>query len=206
MNIIELVKANYGTYKKSSSGSRERHWIRLAASFFISLVLSIFSSDASTAYTIMVTVATILTGFTFTALFSNHTLADIGLPKAVNESDRQDLLRLGLLSKNFKARSAYFISLSIIDSVLLISASLKFAVPGNILEAITNEVKFIGSKSDLDLSKCIPFTSSIFSDVFFVIVTFLFLECLYTFFRLSETIIAIVDTRGDYMKEADNRE
>lgn len=205
MKFLELVKANYSTYKNLSNGTRERHWGRLVVSFLISSLLAVFSSDTSSAYPIMVTVITILTGFTFTALFSNHILADVGLPKPSDESDRVDLQRLGSLSQNFKARSSYFILLSIIDAVVLIAASLKFEVPKIISDEITKLMICIGSKIGLESPEFVSIIPNVFSNIFFVFVTFLFLECLYTFLRLSETIIAIVDTRSAYMKAADKR-
>lgn len=205
MKILELVKANYNTYRNASNGERERHWRRLATAFSASVLLATFSSDASAAYPIMVTGITILTGFTFTALFSNHVLADVGLPKPSDESDRLDLKRLSELSENFKARSAYFIALSIIDAVLLIAASLKFSSPKVVSDALVKLAGLATSKSGIDLSNFLSVAPGFFSETFFVFVTFVFLECLYTFFRLSETIIAIVDLRGDYMKAFDER-
>jgi len=205
MKIHDLIKANYGTYKSISNGANERHWLRLVVLLLIALLLAVFTSDTSAAYPIMVTGITILTGFTFTALFSNHVLADVGLPKASDETDRLDLKRLGRLSENFKARSSYFIALSIIDAVLLIAASLKFSSPKFVYEALEKLSELLASKSGVDFSKLLSVAPNLFAETFFVFVTFIFLECLYTFFRLSETIVAIVDSRSDYMKASDER-
>lgn len=205
MKIFELVKANYSTYQNTSTGSQERHRRRLCYSFLVAFLLAIFSSDTSAAYPIMVTGITILTGFTFTALFSNHVLADVGLPIASDESDRRDLDRLATLSDNFKARSSYFIALSIIVAILLIAASLKFSSPKIVSEALTGLAEFIFLKSGFDFSKWPTVASKVYAEFFFVFVTFAYMECLYTFFRLSETIVAIVDLRSDYIKAYEER-
>lgn len=206
MKIIELIRDNYRTYKNVSNGIQERHWVRLLGVFLISLLLAVFSSDPSGAYPIMVTGITILTGFTFTALFSNHILGDVGLPKPVNESDRLDLQRLAVLSKNFKARSSYFISISIIDAVLLIAASLNFSTPKTISHAFSKYINCVSLYFGVNLHEFSSFLLNVFPEVIFIIVVFLFLECLYTFFRLSETIIAIVEIRSNYIKAAESRE
>ncbi len=205
MKLLELAKTNYNTYKSNLDGAKERHTFRLGMSFFVSLILAVFTTDPATAYPMMVTGITILTGFTFTALFSNHVLADVGLPKPSDESDRQDLKRLGELSQNFKARSSYFILLSIIDSVLLIGATLKFSIPLVISNSAISLLAYLNFQIEETMSSFLSYASVFFSEMFFVIVTFIFLECLYTFYRLSETIIAIVDIRSDYIKSDENR-
>lgn len=206
MKVLELVKANYDTYKILPTGAAEKQWIRLVISFLVSLLLAIFAGDVSSAYPIMVTVITILTGFTFTALFSDHILADVGLPTPSNENDRKDIERLELLSENFKTRSSYFILLSIIDAVLLIAASLKFTVPRPLSNEIDNMSNSIITNFGLELPGFISLISNLFSELIFVMVALLFLECLYTFYRLSETIIAIVDIRSTYLKAANRSE
>ena len=205
MKFFDLVANNYQTYWSEVASSRESHWLRLAASLLVSCILAVSTDDASAAYPIMVTGITILTGFTFSALFSDQVLADVGLPKAINETDRIDLKRLDSLSKNFKARSRYFISFSIIDAILLIAASLSFGFPSIVSNAFSALSEFIEFKSGVDFFELLGFLPELFSNAFFILVIFLFLECLYTFYRLSETIVAIVDTRREYLKAAEER-
>jgi hypothetical protein len=205
MKILELVKANYETYRNNATGLQERHRRRILCSLLVACLLAAFSDDTSAAYPIMVTGITILTGFTFTALFSDYVVAEVGLPTASDESDRSELSRLSKLSANFKARSSYFIGLSIIVSALLIAASLKFSIPEILAEILSNFGKFMLLKFGFDYSNLTAVTSAMLSEIFFVIVTFAYLECLYTFFRLSETIIAIVDLRTDYLKAYEDR-
>lgn len=205
MKLLELAKRNYSTYKSSLTGASESHHFRLGFTILLSIVLAVFSTEPTSAYPMMVTGITILTGFTFTALFSNHVLADVGLPKPVDESDRLDLKRLESLSQNFKARSSYFILLSIINSVLLIAASLKFSIPLTFSEAGSKFLESSGFEIGDASLRILSHGPALFADAFFVLVTCIFLECLYTFYRLSETIIAIVDIRSNYVKSDEGR-
>lgn len=205
MLLFELLKTNYGTYVTASNGAKERHFKRLSVSLLVAVILAVFSKDSSAAYPIMVTSITILTGFTFSALFSDHVLADVGLPKPADETDRQDMLRLTLLSENFKARSSYFILLSIVDAILLIVASLKFSMPGYFSGSWQYFVKLLSESVWSRIPDALHFLAAVSPLVFFVIATMIFIECLYTFYRLSETIIAIVGTRSKYLKVAGKR-
>lgn len=158
------------------------------------------------AYSVLVTSITILTGFTFTALFSDHTMADIGLPPPRNENDRQDLKSLELLGNNFKARSSYFIALSIIAAVLMTVASIKLSVPPWLQGYSANGLDWLTSYTSKDFGKFLGSLKGLLSSAMITIVVFIYLECLYTFYRLSETILAIVNVRRNYFKIAENRD
>ncbi|MDA5555416.1 hypothetical protein [Shimia sp. MMG029] len=202
MKLFELVKANYATYPRSEI---KAHIVRLAVSLLVAVLLAVFSSDASAAFPIMVTSITILTGFAFTALFSNHLLADVGLPKASNESDRQDLIRLERLAKNFKARSSYFIPLSIIEALLLIAAGLKFSSPQIVSDIALKIATLIGVTALQGFTQVVSIAPTVVAEVFLVLVMLVLFECLYTFYRLSETIVAVVEVRTEYLKASESK-
>lgn len=206
MKLLDLASDNYGTYKSSYNDTAERHVGRLLSYVFLSITVALFSSDTASIYPIMVTGITILTGFAFTALFSDHVLADVGLPKANNESDRADIVRLASLSVNFKARSKYFISLSILEATFLIVASLKFSIPKLISEYVSNVTSSVDPNTMRTISIGSEMFGTVVCEIISVAIIFLFLECLYTFYRLTETIIVIVETRRDYLRASENHE
>ncbi|MEP3295222.1 MAG: hypothetical protein ABJO27_01820 [Pseudoruegeria sp.] len=200
-----LVQKNYGTYVGIATGRKERHSFRLALFVFFAILCAIFArTSIYSSYSVLVTSITILTGFTFTALFSDHTMADIGLPRPQTENDRADLTRLGILGENFKFRSSYFIALSIIGAVLMTVASLELTSPkflsGSVAVLWPNVTGFLG----LDPKVYILIIWNIVSTMMILIVVFIYLECLYTFYRLSETILSIVNLRRAYIKHSEN--
>lgn len=196
----KIVQDTYRTYFNTAENRAENHWLRVGGTAAVALCFCVFAGRPPLDLNnMMITGLTILTGFTFTALFSDHSLADVGLPKPKNENDRQDLKRLGTLAHNFHARSRYFIFFSIIDVLILIARSIDFSLP--------SYLKVWGKKlidvSQYDLSNLI-LVSRIAGDavdkITIFISVFVFIECLYTFYRLSETIISIVNIRREYMK------
>ncbi len=188
----------------AASGKKEGHYLRLFLFAIFSLFCAVFAqSSIYSAYSVLVTSITILTGFTFTALFSDHTMADTGLPPAKNETDRTELIRLGVLGENFKFRSSYFIALSIIGAVLMTVSSLDLYSPKFLSELfrelwpnVVNSLQF-----DPKLLLCIVLIAV--PGLITFIVVFIYLECLYTFYRLSETIISIINRRREYIKHSE---
>lgn len=198
--MLGFVKETYETYYNTQENRREGHKLRLFLLVFLTSSICVFADGFSTDLNnMMITGLTILTGFTFTALFSDHSLADVGLPKPKNETDRYDLKRLSVLANNFHVRSRYFIILSIFDVCILIIRSIDFSVPSIIQRTATKVSDYVQfnvaqvAKGLLIIGDYVAWAAAFLS-------VFLFLECLYTFYRLSETIIAIVNTRRDYMK------
>lgn len=197
-----LIVDAYGTYRDVRSGSAERHWPRIVGFLIISsLIAFLADSLIDGAVPIMATGITVLTGFTFTALFSDHSLASYGLPEPKTEEDRDDLKRLKELSKNFKLRSEYFLTLSVLEVVFLVVLSLELVLPD-----LVHDYAFCLNEKIADflpilsgLPALISHSISVASGGF---VLFIFGECLYTFYRLSETILAIVDTRRQYFEAA----
>jgi hypothetical protein len=199
--MLALLRQNYGTYTDERSGASESQVVRLLIALIVSILLSIFVPNSSSqVFSMMATGITVLTGFTFTALFSDHALAGAALPKPKTENDRHDLRILRKLAVNFRARSSYFIGLSILEIFLLAIISFDFTF-SEILERIEEPWHGIWVGSVLEyVSLSLPYIAT--SIVAFVI--FIYLECLYTFYRLAETILAILDTRRSYLNLDDD--
>lgn len=202
--MYNLIKDNYDTYYNARDEVRERHWLRVLVLVTLALTIGLFSSS-NNMFGMMINGLAILAGFTFTALFSDHSLADVGLPKPKNETDVFDLKKLSALANNFHARAKYFIFLAIVDVCLLVVISAGFLIPDRIALLFSS---LLLSFSDsfgfgwnyLDISSAYKCAVNIMYGLFSSISLFIFLECLYTFYRLSETIVAIVNARRDYLK------
>ncbi|PXW82709.1 hypothetical protein BZA02_10227 [Ruegeria sp. P4] len=200
-----LIKNNYGTYISATTGKKEGHCLRIVIFLLFSTTCAIFaSSSIYSSYSVLVTSITILTGFTFTALFSDHTMADIGLPCPKNENDRTDLKRLGVLGENFKFRSSYFIALSIIGAVLMTAAALEINSPKFVSDTLSKLWPIFVSFLEFDPKDYLELIRYIVSTMTISAVVFIYLECLYTFYRMSETILAIVNLRRDYIRHSEN--
>ena len=186
------------------SGLKEPYWRRIIAFIVISILCSIFSgSSIYDAYSILITSITILTGFAFTALFSDQTMADIGLPEPRNETDVADINVLKRLGCNFKARSFYFIALSIIGVVIMTFAAIDWSIPKWISVWYGSD-NLVSGQSEAGTEKnTIKLIGEIFSLILTAVISFIYLECLYTFYRLSDTIIAIVSIRRNYIRHSE---
>lgn len=197
--MLQLLVQNYKTYINTARGNPERHSLRLVFFGALSLFFALFADETtSSVYSMMATGITVLTGFTFTALFSDQALASYGLPKPQSENDRHDLVRLEALSKNFRARSSYFITLSIFEIVLLAAVSFDFAVP-DAMKTWPVVAEWSGSLSSKDWFSVAQAVVSVLFVAFEFVINFIYLECLYTFYRMAETILAILDTRRNYL-------
>lgn len=197
--MIKTVKRNYQTYYNSRTQQSENHFRRILFFVLAAVFAAIFSDRTSNQiFSMMITGITILTGFAFTALFSDHAQADVGLTKPKNENDISDIGRLGLLSENFQARALYFISISIVEVCILIVLSLNLTIPSVIRENLIRYSDTFSIDSQLFFDSTHWFTyilTAATAGAFF-----LFLECLYTFYRLSETTTAILNARREYLR------
>jgi len=198
--MLRFVKETYKTYHNTRTNQCEGHKLRVFLLVLLTVFICGFSDGSSSDLNnMMITGLTILTGFTFTALFSDHSLADIGLPKPANETDRYDLERLNVLANNFHVRSRYFIVLSIVDVCILIARSINFSLPSIAYDGLGKISYYL----DIDVTNIIYVATTLKNSISLVVMfitIFLFFECLYTFYRLSETIISIVNTRRSYLK------
>lgn len=185
----------YRTY----AGDREYHRIRFFLIIALSSVVSMFGVNlAQTAFATMSSAISILAGFTFTALFSSHYLTVSDLPLASNEDDRRDLTRLRSLSNNFRVRSKFFIILSVINLLLILILSVNIDLSHLFGFALRRFYEILFS-----YVPALPNAFNVAFAISKVIMTFivfcLFLECLYTFYRLAETIMAALDIRREYL-------
>lgn len=197
--MINSLVANYGTYHNTRLNKPEKHVLRLVLFvIFSAFVAASFNAPALDLTTLMVTGLSILTGFTFTALFSDHALAEAGLPKPITESEKIDIERLSVLSRNFRIRSEYFISLSVINVVILILLGIGIdpSVPA------WGVLDFFGLTQSTSIGS-LAFAYRLIASIFFYVSVFLsvafFFENIYTFYRLTETTLAILNARRSYL-------
>lgn len=183
----------YETYKLDN----EPHRVRVIAVVSLCLLIGAFGSNyALAAFPAMSLAISVLAGFTFTSLFSSHSMTANDLPPSQNETDRLDKDTLPKLSENFRVRSKFFIILAIIDLILIVILSIDFSAG-----TLRSELKiYLGS---ITYGSYIIYAASGIADfVNFLassLIFFLFFECLYTFYRLSETIMSILDIRRNYL-------
>lgn len=204
--MIQLILDNYKTYTNRSNNKPERHWLRLLILFIAAIFFGRFGYESLTeVYSVLVTCITILTGFTFTALFSDHSVADIGLTKPKNENDRRDIAILSILGENFKIRSSYFITISIITAVLMTLISIQIVLPPELnyyLDVICQYSESCNGKQILLVLEKLQGAIAIITAS---IAVFLYFECLYTFYRMSETILSIINMRREYIRHAEDQ-
>ncbi|RMB28476.1 hypothetical protein C8J47_2696 [Sphingomonas sp. PP-F2F-G114-C0414] len=193
--IYHLWRDVYVTYR----GDDERHRLRLAVFIAVAILIAIFAKVIDENSLAMMSVAiSVLTGFTFTSLFSNNISPSADLPKPKNETDRHDIATLAILERNFKARSKFIIAVSMTSIILMVFLSISISPRGLVYKTI--EVIFgEGSKRYLDVVYSYAILAWIAS-AFVVRATtvFMFFEVIYTFYRLSETVISVLETRGAY--------
>ncbi len=195
IRFISLWRDVYRSYR----GDSERHWLRLTTVLILSIFIAFASKSTAQSYSMMASIITVLAGFTFTALFSNHALATNDLPEPKDESDRNDLRLLRLLGENFRIRSSFFIITSVLNIVLILIMSIDLSIL-IINFYIENIMKFTGDNYYVII--IINIISIIIIVSFYFITSalyFLFFECLYTFYRLTETILSILSRRKAYL-------
>ncbi len=197
--MIKIVTNAYNTYTATEPRWWMAYGIRLAFTLMVSFFLSIFARESlKDVYSVMATCLTVLTGFTFTAYFSNSSLAGADLPKATSEDDRVRLQRLGALAINFEARSKYFIPLAILSIAILGLGVVKLKWPQALQDA--SFIEALQSWSEHRISWTVDAFTLFFTGIVPAVIIFMFLECLYTFYRMAETIIAIVERRREYLQ------
>lgn len=177
----------YETYRND----KERHAVRISAVLFVSILIGLFGSGlAKNAFPVMTLAISVLAGFSFTALFSNHSITSSDLPKPKNENDRRDIRILRILGLNFRTRSKYFLIMAVVDILIILLLSFRID-PIEVLNFIyIHQVNAYEQYIDMILG--IPKT------ILIILAFFIFFEFIYTFYRLSETILAILDIRNQY--------
>lgn len=188
-DLFSILSAVYAGY----AGDGERHILRILLVVVISFVIAIGQGSLNKdAVSTMAVIVSVLAGFSFTALFSNHSHSVTDLPPEKTESDRQDIKKLKILFKNFRSRSTYFLIISLACLILIFLIS----VPNNIVSLTNN----LNPKNIIYMNDMFLYIWKINSFIARFICLLLFFEIIYTFYRLSETIFAILDTRRQYLE------
>lgn len=190
LGLFSLVSSVYRGY----AGDGERHILRLLLVTAISIIIAIDPKSLNKdVISTMAVIVSVLAGFSFTALFSNHSHSTTDLPPPKSESDRQDIRNISILFNNFRDRARYFLLISLLCLLTCFFVSLPFDI--NLYIYIFNNEKFYILYDIFSMFwKIICFVARF-------ICLFLFFEILYTFYRLSQTIFSILDTRRDYLGE-----
>lgn len=188
-DLFSILSAVYRGY----AGDGERHILRIllvvVISFFIAIAPGSLNKDAISTMAVIVSV---LAGFSFTALFSNHSHSVTDLPPEKTESDREDIKKLKKLFENFRSRSTYFLIISLSCLILSFLVSISYNIESSTNDINPNNILYIN-----DIFIFIWKLNSFFSRLTCLL---LFFEIIYTFYRLSETIFSILDTRRQYLE------
>ena len=189
MIIHQVVREGYGTFQ----GDNGFHKSRIFSIIVISILFSVFGKEIQKSlFPAVLSSISILAGFCFTALFSPIYFYHLELPKPKSENSRYNLDRLSRMSKNFRKRCKLFLFAATANIAIMIFLSLDYEVNFDskwiIYIFFNDEIKFIGKI----LSEFL-----IIVKLFSVFITF---ESLYIFFRISETVMEIIDTRRIYLE------
>ena len=192
--MLRLWQSVYNTYK----GDRERHRLRLIVCLVAALAIACLSKNLSDSALEMMSVAvSILTGFTFTALFSSYSSTTADLPSPKDETDRQNLVTLKQLEINFRARAKFLILATMVSLIAMVLLSIEIQP-----KEVVRWLAFSVSKPDPGQFDAIYLWATSLWRIGTIIVkaatVFVFLESLYTFYRLSETVVAALTLRGEY--------
>ncbi|WP_374126358.1 hypothetical protein, partial [Sphingomonas sp. 28-62-11] len=122
-----------------------------------------------------------------------------GLPDPADENDLFDLGRLKILGHNFAVRSKLFIILALIDLAIIMFISTKLEIPnsaGVMAETICKKVNL----NVAELKYYVGLFQLVIFSTLKAVAIFVFLECIYTFYRLAETILAVIEIRKSYVE------
>lgn len=190
--MLKLFLDHYKTYDENGSNVPKRTIIRLSVTcLLLAMLTSLLEADFGTLISTIVTAVSVLTGFTFSALFSNNALPPTSLPKPRTVEDENDLRILERLSDNFHKRVKFFIFICVLEMVVLIAASLKIVLPNIFAKTINNLMR----------GYLIPIncTSQLARGILVFLSALIFIEILYTFYRLTETMLSIIERRKTYL-------
>lgn len=192
--MLKKPKALIDAYE-SYEGDNDAHRLRLTAIALTSVILSLVSSNLSdAALPAMALAVSVLAGFTFTALFSSGALSVHDLPEPRDESDRHDRERLRIILNNFRARSKLFLYTSVIALILILLVSVEF--DWSALSAALSWAGFVFTSEAMYWLQNVHFW---ISKAMIAISFFVFLEMLYLFYRLSESVFSFLEIRRKYL-------
>lgn len=194
-SIKRTISEHYATFLNQISGEPESHKLRVLFQLIFSLVLALLIADFSgRLVSVSVTTLSILTGFTFSALFSLASNVKSGLPEPSFPEDKDDLSRMLLLASNFRSNASYFLPMSLFCIVLLLSQMIDVDVFEKIHKQWPDFSLTI--EKHLDLLKTV---SSWIAFIFKFSIIFIFIEVIYTFYRMSLSMLYILRIRDEYI-------
>jgi hypothetical protein len=193
----DIARQVYATYRDD----KENHIVRVLVQVIVAITIGMFGTSVSALpFTVMSLAISVLTGFGFTALFSEPSTRMVDLPRPQDETDRADIVRLKQMALNFRTRARYFIVLAVSQLLLMIAAVVEIKLSPGVTALLPD-----GSNSERLADYAEMFRSATYK-ILIAAIFGLFLEWVYTFYRLTETILAIIKTRSEYIEAAAERE
>lgn len=201
MSLGEKIREHYQTYFDFSKGRHERQLGRIILQALSAITLALLlPSFSDTLVSVCITAIAILTGFSFSSLFPIAMEATRGLSDPRFSEDRHNLDQLKLLSTNFRANISFFVPLCLLNIVVFCMIAMEFFRVGDFF-SFGSLVSQPSSVLGFDLSKAIsslPSTSKAFEYLLKAVAISLFVEALYTFYRISLGVSYILKIRENY--------
>lgn len=190
---IDIITEAYGSYK----GDDSRHITRIVLIFVFSAFIATYAGDlARSALPAMSLALSVLAGFTFSALFSSGFVTISDLPKPKDESDRLDLDKLSRVSENFRVRARLFLASAVFCLILV----LLLTIPTR-FDTLSSHVKWLLPEYADWILWLIYHVWGMGAFAVKLLANLIFLEILYLFYRLSESIFSMIETRRKYLRE-----
>lgn|GEM_PF-5839165 len=191
---LSIVRKHYATYVDQRTNGKESHKRRLIISFaFACVMASLVKSISNEASSVLITSVSILVGFSFSALFSSIAKMHLGLPKPKYDEDRDDLKILKKISTNFQVNVKYFIFISVVFLIFVVFGMLSYDF---------EFLRRVYSYNFYYINLIFYFSiGGIINFIYKIILFFLYFECIYTFYRLSDVILNALRIRVKYEEE-----
>ncbi len=195
--MTKTVRSVYESY----DGEGSFHLRRLLCAAIISGFIGFFGFEIEkSAYPIIALSISVLGGFAFSALFSSHSITVSDLPSPKDESDRNDIKILIKLGDHIRCRSKLFIIIVVFDLLLILLTSIRVTIPEWISASAIYKDALIPSRDSSSATESILGLAYIVIGTAKSIAVFIFFESLYTFYRLAETMMSVVDMRRVFIE------
>jgi len=189
-----VIKDHYATYVNARTGQKEGHKARLVLQLFVSSIFAIVLADLSEGLvSVVVTSLSILTGFSFSAMFPIASDIRSGLPAPSYSEDRDDLERLAGLSSDFRANVSYFIPLTLICIMLF-----SFQLLDPVRPEFVNDLASRAGENQFHFEKVFACIKYYFSAFLCGVSIFFFIEVIYSFYRMCFTVLYILRIKEEY--------
>lgn len=192
--LVKVIAEHYNTFTDAIDGHAEKHILRLMAQIFFGLCGTMFLGSLSdNAINAMITALSILAGFSFSAMFPIASDAKKDLPEPHYPEDIDDFNRLSKLSSTFRANVSYFIPLTLLCIGTLIVQMLQPSAT-----TIVKEIAAYVAGKEPGAYSFILSVIAVTSRIILFASIFLFIEALYTFYRMSFTVAFTLRIREEY--------